>query len=66
MNCLLVFFIVLLLIAHSSQVVEHSKLERIKMLSWSRSTAAKIRETEGFPELCCPSDKDCCAVRSKF
>nr|ATF27787.1 conotoxin [Conus praecellens] len=32
MNCLPVFFIVLLLIAHSSEVVEHSKLKRTKML----------------------------------
>nr|ATF27556.1 conotoxin [Conus andremenezi] len=62
MKCLPVFFIVLLLIAHSSQVAEHSKLGRIKMLR--RLTAAIILEDEGFPELCCPSDKDCCEALS--
>nr|ATF27811.1 conotoxin [Conus praecellens] len=57
MKCLLVF-IVLLLIAHSSQVVEHSKLERIKMLSWS--IAETILETGGWPEVCCAFKRPCC------
>nr|ATF27553.1 conotoxin [Conus andremenezi] len=61
MNCLPLFFIVLLLIAHSSQVVEHSKLKRTKMLRRS-TTREKI---EVALEVCClASSTFCCAAKS--
>nr|ATF27552.1 conotoxin [Conus andremenezi] len=62
MKCLPVFFIVLLLIAHSSQVVEHSKLKRTKML---RRSTARVASEEKFEECCLEDAVFCCAARAE-